>query len=140
MRCEGLIDDFDREVRVERKRVDFRVDIAEAQHWVELKFWLIGRQKGSTYAPGFYFRDPTSVGMAKDVGALLGLGAVGNRWLLILMAARPSEETWSNGIRSHNEKFRHQLIARTTPSEFPPEYFLGLLEVADQVETVPDLL
>jgi hypothetical protein len=135
MRRERHIDDFDREVRVGKKQVDFRLDIATAYHWVELKFWLIGRQKGTNYAPSFYFSDPTSVGISNDVDALVGLCATGNRWLLILMAARPSEEAWNAGIASHNKKFRHQLIPRTMPNEFPSEYFLGLLEVAGQAAT-----
>lgn len=70
----GHIAGLDREVKVgpgQRKRIDLRVDVQGMSHWLELKHWLVGRQRGTTYGPSFYFGDPTSVGIRPDAEKLM---------------------------------------------------------------------
>ena len=127
---EGEIDGFDREVRIERRRVDLTVDLNGYKHWIELKHWLNGYQKGTFYGPSFYFGDPTSVGITKDVNKLMEIGSRGYRWILILLASNPGVEEWEKGIRKFNNKFEPiKLVNRSNPNNYPDEFFLGLLEV-----------
>jgi hypothetical protein len=124
-----VIHSFDREVSHLRGRIDFRVDSTQ-RNWVELKHWLIGKQKGTSYAPSFYFRDPTSVGIVADVRKLATCPHGDPRWLLILMSANPGVDGWKRGIEGFNEKFHpFRIQSYTDPSQFPPSYFLGLLDV-----------
>ena len=127
---EGKIDDFDREVRIERRRVDLTVDLNGHKHWIELKHWLNGYQAGTFYGPSFYFGDPTSVGITKDVSKLKEVGSPGYRWILILLASNPGKEEWEKGIMKFNQKFEpSELVNQTTPINYPSEFFLGLLGV-----------
>lgn len=136
----GSIDDFAREVRVSSGRIDVVVNLNGVRHWIELKNWLIGVQQGTTYGPSFYFSDPTSVGITKDVDKLRALEALEpphRRWLLLLLTANPGVAPWEAGIAKFNAKFApRQLVPRTHPDQFPQTYFLGLLEVAQRDASV----
>jgi hypothetical protein len=46
LRKEEIIQELDREVRVGTQKVDIVLRYQGVQHWVELKHWLIGKQKG----------------------------------------------------------------------------------------------
>jgi hypothetical protein len=128
---DGIIDGFDREVRIEKKRVDLSVEILGCHHWIELKHWLNGYQAGTFYGTSFYFSDPTSVGIINDVKKLTNIVPIGFRWALILAVSNPGIIEWTNGINKFNEKFHpYHLISRTEPADYPEEYFLGLLEIA----------
>lgn len=125
----GTVAAFDREVRVNHSRIDLCVEANEQKHWVELKYWLNGRQRGYNYAPAFYFEDPTAVGITKDVAKLRTLDTKDQRWLLILVVSNPGTVAWTAGLAKHNSKFQSKLATRSNPADFPPSYFLGLLEV-----------
>lgn len=129
MQRERAISGFDREVRSAGKRIDFRVELAGACHWLELKHWLIGFQKGTKYAAQFCFGDPSAVGISRDVAALLACPPADKRWLMIFATGRPSPVDWREGVKRHNEKFKHSLVSHTTATDFPPAYFLGVLDV-----------
>ncbi|MCI0577229.1 MAG: hypothetical protein L0331_13640 [Chloroflexi bacterium] len=127
---EGLLTEVDREVRVGSKRIDVMVRYHDKLHWIELKHWLIGKQRGTSYNAGFYFGDPTSVGILQDVSKLDSLPAPGQRWLLLLLAANPGLSHWEAGVQKFNIKFApYQLQSWTQPDQFPSSYFLGLLEL-----------
>ena len=81
-RRDGEIEGLDREVRVERRRVDLTVDLDGCKHWIELKHWLNGYQAGTFYGTSFYFGDPTSVGITNDVNKLVQIASIGFRWIL----------------------------------------------------------
>lgn len=121
------ISDFDREIPVGGKKVDIRIDCEGSCHWVELKYWLIGMQKGTSYTPNFYFTDRP--GIRNDVSALQSLSSTGCPWLLILTAARPDTDAWECGVEKFNQLTVANLIPRTSPVDFPPSYFLGLLQI-----------
>jgi hypothetical protein len=130
LRTQGLVADFDREVETRGGRIDLTVKIEAELHWVEVKHWLIGKQKGSTYDPGFYFGDPSSVGIIKDVDKLLRITSPGRLWLLILLTANPGKEPWSAGVDKFNTKFSpRRMSSLTSPEDFPSSFFLGALEV-----------
>lgn len=130
LKAAGVIKKFDREVKRPEGRIDLVID-SPGLHWVELKHWLIGSQRGTTYGPGFYFGDPSSVGIVKDVDKLLRIPPQVGRWLLLLLTANPGRAAWNSGLAAFNNKFapRH-LDSCTDPSEFPSSYFLGLLRVS----------
>jgi sugar fermentation stimulation protein SfsA len=125
----GTVAAFDREVRVHHSRIDLCVEAKGQKHWVELKYWLNGSQRGSEYSPAFYFGDPTEVGVTKDVAKLRGLDTKDQRWLLILVVSNPGTVAWTAGLAKYNSRFQSKLAMRSNPADFPPSYFLGLIEV-----------
>jgi len=126
---EGIIQKLEREVKVGTKKVDIRIRLNDTYHWIELKHWLIGEQKDFTYNTGFYFSDPTSVGITGDVDKLYPL--TGYRWMLLLLTAKPEVQAWEAGVAKFNSRFAPwHLESRTRPDGFSSTYFLGLLELA----------
>lgn len=124
---EGRIEELDREIKIGIGTVDIRLRVGNEYHWIELKHWLVGNQKGVRYKPNFYFSDPTSVGITKDIDKLNTL--TGYHWMLILLTANPGIDEWLSGVEKFNRKFTpRQLESRTQPDMFPPAYFLGLLD------------
>ena len=131
----GKIIDFDREVSLGKGRgkVDFVVKMSTSSGaldaWIELKYWLIGYQKGTWYGAHFYFGDPGSVGIKPDVEKLKRIPS-GGKFLLILTAANPGVQRWASGIDKFNRKFSPlHLESLADPAEFPRSYFLGLLSL-----------
>lgn len=130
MEAQGVIDEFDREVRCQSGIIDLRLN-HNGQHWIELKHWLIGRQRGTNYGCGFYFRDNSSVGITPDCRKLITCPNDSNRWLLILATSNPGQEPWDKGVADFNNKFSPLHVrSYTQPGEFPASYFLGLLAVS----------
>lgn len=132
---EGHVVDFDREVSTPRtrKKVDFKVKMSTSSGvldtWIELKYWLIGYQKGTKYGANFYFGDPSSVGIKPDVEKLNTITDEG-KFILVLAVANPGSDEWSNGIDNFNRKFSPlHLKSLTDPTDYPDSYFLGLLSV-----------
>lgn len=124
---EGIIQELDREVKVEKGRVDVRIRLNNTYHWIELKHWLIGNQKGVSYNPYFYFSDST-VGITHDIDKLNTL--TDHRWMLLLLTANPGTQAWEIGIEKFNNKFTpRRVTSRTQPDTFPSTYFLGLLDL-----------
>lgn len=130
----GMVN-FDREVRFggSKRKIDFCLEIPAAilssYVWIELKHWLIGTQKRYKLNPNFYFTDSSSVGIKPDVDKLMSIKE-GDRYLLILCTANPGTEDWVRGVTKFNDKFTNSRIKPLTdPAEFPPYYFLGVLQV-----------
>ena len=135
-----IVRSFDREVPYFGKKIDLQIE-SERRNWVELKYWLIGRQKQSSWGPSNYFRDTSSVGIVGDVRKLLTCPAGDERWLLVLMSANPGCEKWQQGIAGFNERFQpFRIQSHTDPSQFPASYFLGLLEVEMELPTKHEFL
>jgi len=130
----GKLVDFDREVTVgnSRKKVDFRVRMptSSLDAWIELKYWLIGYQKGTRYGAVFYFGDASSVGIKPDVEKLSRIPG-GGKFVLVLAVANPGVHEWSTGVEKFNRKFSPlYLKSLTDPAEFTRSYFLGLLSLS----------
>jgi hypothetical protein len=131
-----VIIDFDREVALGKEigKVDLRLTFSApagfVDAWTELKYWLIGHQRGSSYGASFYFGDPSSVGISIDAQKLLRIPN-GLKYILVLAVANPGSDDWSSGVEKFNSKFSPlHLTSITDPENFPESYFLGLLNVA----------
>lgn len=118
-------------ITTDRRRIDVVIDTMDGQkHWVELKHWLIGKQKNSTYAPIFYFSDRKDVGIIQDIIKLNATPLTDNQWLMILMTKNPNVEAWNMGLEKFGERFpAYHLTSLTNPADYPDHYFLGLLQV-----------
>ncbi len=125
---DGIIQELDREVKVDGGRVDARIRLNDTYHWIELKHWLIGDQRGVSYNSSFYFTDRGSVGITHDVDKLDTL--IGHHWMLLLLTANPGSQEWEIGLEKFNDKFAPRWVqSRTRPDMFPDTYFLGLLDL-----------
>ncbi len=132
LRRNASVERFDREVKIEAGRVDITAHLGGKCHWVELKHWHIGKQGGTSYGPAFYFCD-RELGILRDVDKLRNIDSHGHGWLLLLLTANPGEDAWLRGLARFHEKFAPRVLtSRTSPSQFPSTYFLGLLEVASE--------
>jgi hypothetical protein len=136
-RSQGRISNFDREVRykVGKKKVDFCIEILESNetehYWIEIKHWLIGKQKKYTLNCNFYFTDPTAVGIFPDVEKLRSISQ-GYKYLIILTTANPGDKDWDAGIKTFNTKFSpcHLKSVNSPPDNSPKAYYLGLLKIS----------
>lgn len=126
----GILEDLDREVRIDGKRIDVKVTYDGNDHYVELKHCLIGLQRDFKYTSSFYFTDRSSVGIVQDVDKLRMVPGNPARWLFLLHTGNPGIEQWEEGLNKFNAKFAPRtLIAHSWPDQFPDTYFLGLLQV-----------
>ena len=131
MKAGGLIEEFDREVSLAtRQQVDVLIVAGGCRHWVELKHWLIGMQRGSHYATRFYFTDKRGCSLMNDVRKLVRIDDDSRRWVLALLTTNPGEQDWRDGLAAYEARpDAIPLASRTDPSDFPNGFFLGLLEV-----------
>jgi hypothetical protein len=132
LRRRGMVQNFDRETGSNGAKVDLMLRIAETSHWIELKHWLVGVQRGARLDPPFYFGNRTSVGIVKDFDKLVSMEKAGPKWFLILLTGNPGNELWERGLAIFHRKFSpRSLIPRSQPDQFPISYFLGLLQVEE---------
>jgi hypothetical protein len=125
----GIVESFGREVGPGGK-VDLVIKMPGLRHWIELKHWLVGVQRGARLAPAFYFGDRTSVGVVQGVDKLSRVESEDGKWLLILMTGNPGNDLWQRGLARFHCKFAPRvLIPRSQPEQFPDSYFLGLLQI-----------
>jgi hypothetical protein len=137
-----IITGFAREVRLPTgSRVDLRLDRPGASHWIELKHWLVGRQKDTTYSCKGYLGD-LDLGCRADVAKLKSIPAItaepvattNQIWLWLFMTRNPGQPDWEAGIARFNERFntgdtRLKIHPITSADHFPDSWFLGLAEV-----------
>jgi hypothetical protein len=128
---EGLIDKFDREVRVgrTRRKLDLLVSVQGIVYVLELKHWLIGQQRGQQWNSRQHFNAAAKQleRQASDLSRFRGEG-----YFLILTTRNPGESDWSRGLQYIQERLRRRHISLqsiTEPQQFPEHYFLGLLKV-----------
>ncbi len=130
----GVVSDVDREVMVDlgggkRGKIDLRLTHEGRRHWIELKHWLVGKQKGQMWSCRAYLGDG-ELGPRRDVEKLSTIPASEGAWTLFLATANPGPEDWARSIEHFNAKFGPlRLRAVTDPAEFPKEYFLELADV-----------
>ncbi|MFI5251006.1 MAG: hypothetical protein ACHQQQ_01125 [Bacteroidota bacterium] len=124
------IDYLNREVDFNGRKIDLEISIDQITHRIELKHWLIGKQKQNTWNATGYFGDRKN-GILFDVEKLKGIPG-GKRWLLIFTTKNPGNEDWSRGIELFNRDIApHDIKVKsiTSPNEFPISYFCGLLRI-----------
>ena len=128
-KARGRLYYVDREVSFGQggRRIDIKITgESGVATWVELKHWLIGKQKGERYSAGFYLRDSSSAGIKPDVEKLKLTS--GTKFMLILATANPGAKDWFRGVEAFNRKFSPLRISpKTDPADFHRQYFLGLL-------------
>ena len=125
----GVIDAVDREVKVPTGRIDLSITMAGRRHLIELKHWLVGRQKDHDYSCQFYFGDK-STGCWNDVSKLAVAPSSDSRWLWLFMTRNPGVDDWRDGIAKFNQKFApFEIVPASDPREFPEAYFLGIAAV-----------
>lgn len=130
MRDSNNIEDLDREVKHGRSKLDLKIHLTGGIHYVELKHWLIGVQRGFRLDPHFYFGDPSPVGITKDYDKLDSITSPCQKWFLILCTPNPGNDLWEKGLdRFHEKFFPRALDACSNPYDYPPSYFLGLLSL-----------
>jgi len=136
----GNIHDFDREVLVGcgKRKTDLMVTFEHAsrQHdiWIELKHYLIGIQKDTSYDSCSYFSDGVA-GIKPDVDKFLTIPSA-NTYMLILMTANPGYENWQEGIRRFHDKFGENVHPLSDPKRYPDTFFLGLLYVTGNGDSI----
>jgi hypothetical protein len=132
-KCASRIVNFNREalIGVGKRKADLCLGLRDGldlhRIWIELKHLLIGLQKGIAYNAFGYFNDPVAI--KPDVDKLLAMSSP-HKYMLLLTTARPSTAEWMAAIARFNVKFQPCLRSLTDPSDFPDEFFLGLISVA----------
>jgi hypothetical protein len=107
---------------------------SSAPVWIELKHWLIGRQKAGSYNASWYFRQqphaPTGTG--PDVDKLSTI-ANGEKYIVIAATAAPTQDDWQSGLEVFNRRVtengrRVQCLTdvNTYPAGFSSGYFVSL--------------
>lgn len=115
--------DLDREIKKNKKLIDLAVNLDDGRHWIELKHWYLGRQKGQVWRPrDFIFELEKEFEKFDDVEA-------GNRgWIAALCTNNPGATAWESALDEFNRDnapWRVEPVDR--PTDYPPSYFLGLL-------------
>lgn len=135
--------DFDPEVKFGsgRRKIDSRVTLASQPAHIEMKHWLIGKQKGKSYDARWYFQQGRKgPGIQADFEKLSAIEGEGERYILIAMTAKPLPDDWQEGVRLFNDRAskdnsRTRISSVTDVGEYPDYFFLGLLrlEPADEL-------
>jgi hypothetical protein len=72
--------DFDREVKIgpDKKKIDFQVTLLSQPARIELKHWLVGKQKGMSYDARWYFKQGRNApGIQNDFDKLSAISTGG---------------------------------------------------------------
>ena len=116
---------FDREVSINGGKIDLAIDVGSVRHWVELKHWLIGRQKGAKWRATAYVD-----GLENEVAKLADVKAAKNGWILALCTKNPGPQDWTALVDKFNKDHAPaRIVPRSIPEDYPETYFLGLLQV-----------
>lgn len=112
-----------------RKKYDFVIAAEGETHAVEIKSWLIGKQKGDTYNAYWYFTD-TGTPLEADA-AKLKLWKKGRKVIIAYCYRRPEVDDWRLGVKAFQRAFpSHGLVALNEPPDgYPEDFFIGVLEV-----------
>lgn len=125
------IKEIDREVKapVGNGRVDVVAFLENGTRlWIELKHWHMGYQKGQRWTFTNTVQTPEAFGLEKDIVKITAtpVGDVGIA--IILLTNNPGPEDWTTGLGVLRRKIAPRRVAPlTTPADFPPDYFLGIL-------------
>ncbi len=122
----GQVQRLDREVSVKgQKKIDLALDLDDGRHWIELKHWFMGEQKGQRWGPRDYISELENE-CAKFATARAGERA----WVLALCTRNPGSAAWLSAIREFNRDYSPwHLRSLDDPKRYPGNYFLGVLHV-----------
>jgi hypothetical protein len=127
MKRQGIVQWIEREKPCGRgrRKVDVVFGMRGISHWVELKHWLIGPQKGKVWKLPAYFD-----GLEHDAKKLTSVLSARDRgWILVLCTANPRVPEWRSAVKKFNvENNPVRLIRKSAPNQYPGSNFLGLME------------
>lgn len=124
LKTQGRIRDLDREIKVNTKKlIDVAVDLDDGRHWIELKHWFLGRQKGQLWRPrDFIFEIEREFEKFETVKA-------GDRaWIAALCTNNPGADAWAGALDEFNRENAPWAVEPIdSPANYPSSYFLGVL-------------
>lgn len=140
MRTKGHIHDVNREVSVNggRQKIDLRVDLDDGHHWIEIKHWAIGLQKGALWRPVDSISE-----LEHECEKFTAVHAGNRAWVAALCTKHPGATDWSTAIHQFNrDNEPWRLLVLDDPKNYPNSYYLGVMQVQGldvTVNTVQDL-
>jgi hypothetical protein len=125
-KSKGDIRSLEREIKTDTKKmIDLAVDLNEGRHWIELKHWYLGRQKGQLWRPRDFIFELESEFRKFEV-----VKAGDRAWIAALCTTNPGIEAWTNAIDEFNrENAPWVLQPIDSPTDYPSSYFLGVMHV-----------
>lgn len=124
MKTQGSIRALDREVKVNNKKlIDLAVDLDDGRHWIELKHWFLGRQKGQVWRPRDFMPE-----LESEFEKFKTVKAGDRVWIATLCTTNPGTDAWASALNEFNrEKSPWEVEPIDSPADYPPSYFLGVL-------------
>lgn len=127
LRRKGHISNLDREivtkVQGEKRKIDLAVELDTGRHWIELKHWLIGKQKRGRWRLPDYIDV-----LEKDFYNFESVSAGTRAWVAVLCTANPTPTAWRDMLRQFNQEYAPwRLQSLDNPTHYPDSYFLGIL-------------
>lgn len=122
----GNIGKPDREVKAKGlSKIDLLVNINNEKHYVELKHYYVGKQKGQRWRVIDFIDD-----LEAECGKFKAVGAGDKAWIFALCTINPGNDDWQKSIdRFNNSNNPVRLYSKTNPDDFPENYFIGILNV-----------
>lgn len=122
----GHIGKPDREVKAKGfSKIDLLINTNNEKHWVELKHYYVGNQKGKRWRVIDFIDD-----LESECAKFKAVGAGGNAWIFALCTVNPGNDGWQSSInRFNNVNKPVHLVSKTNPTDFPKNYFIGVLKV-----------
>ena len=126
MRAHGHIHRVDREVSVKgRQKIDLAVDLDDGRHWIELKHWCTGQQKGHLWRPVDFISE-----LENECEKFSAVRAGDRAWVAALCTKHPGVGAWLTAIDQFNRDYAPwQLRVLDDPQHYPDSYMLGVLQV-----------
>jgi len=126
LKSRGRITDFNREVptNLGKRKIDITVELDDKHHWVELKHWYVGAQKGVVWGPRDYIDS-----LENECQKFEAMQTSGRAWVLVFCTPNPGGDLWKEAIRYFNREYvPWKLVGKTDPADYPRTYFIGLIE------------
>jgi hypothetical protein len=126
MKADGRILDFEREsIAIGRKKIDLTVDLGDGRHFIELKHWLIGKQKNQVWGPNSYFSE-----LENELYKFKAIKAGEKGWICALCTKNPDAEKFNSAMERFNgENSPCKLYAEDSPTDYPETYYFGVINV-----------
>lgn len=113
-----------------RRKVDFKIDLANASAVVEVKTALCGRQKGRMWKLPAYVMAPNSGYILSDILKLAATQAP-NRFLVVFAYAAPPRSDWEAVLSTVRRKASDVAVSLPRVDDSPAgELSIGWLQVA----------
>jgi hypothetical protein len=124
--CKGHIGKPDKEVKANGfSKIDLVVNLHNEKHWIELKHYYVGKQKGQRWRVIDFIDD-----LEAECAKFKAVSAGDNAWILALCTVNPGNDDWQASIDRFNKNNKPvQLVSKTNPVDFPESYFIGVLNV-----------